>query len=100
MIYGVPIVMANRVGSDQGLRFWGGSQVVDPFGAVVVQGDGHREELLCAKLDYEAVRQARFQLPTLRDSNRDLVHREIAHLAARPGGGQRARRRLMQTSNR
>ena len=80
MIYGMPIVMANRVGTEANLRFWGGSCVVDPFGAVVATAGRRDEELLVAEVDYADVRRARVQLPTVRDSNLSLVHREISRL--------------------
>lgn len=36
--------------------------------------------LLTAELPYGEVREARFQLPTVRDSNRSLLQREVARL--------------------
>jgi N-carbamoylputrescine amidase len=36
--------------------------------------------LICATLDYNDVRRARVQLPTVRDSNIALVHRETSRL--------------------
>ncbi|MEQ8790946.1 MAG: hypothetical protein RIC55_32080 [Pirellulaceae bacterium] len=38
-----------------------------------------------ADLNYSHIRQARFQLPTVRDSNLDLIHREIERLDKRIG---------------
>src|SRR5205823_4003977 len=32
LTYGLPIAMANRVGREGDLTFWGGSRIVDPFG--------------------------------------------------------------------
>ena len=46
---------------------------------------GEGEELVIADLEYDKVRQARFQLPTVRDSNLDLIHREIERLNNRIG---------------
>jgi N-carbamoylputrescine amidase len=46
---------------------------------------GEDEELVVADLDYGNVRQARFQLPTVIDSNLDLIHREIERLNNRLG---------------
>lgn len=80
MMYGMPIIMANRVGADQGLTFWGGSRVIDPFGETAVQADDTEDVLIVAELDYDDVRTARLQLPTVRDSNLALVHRELYRL--------------------
>ncbi|MDX1605133.1 MAG: nitrilase-related carbon-nitrogen hydrolase [Candidatus Competibacterales bacterium] len=85
MIYGMPILMANRIGREpDGARFWGGSCIVDPYGSVIAEA-GDEATLLTAELDYDAVRRARFQLPTVRDSNLNLVHREIERLASHLG---------------
>lgn len=84
MIYGAPAIMVNRTGTERGLNFWGGSRIVDPFGReLAVAGDG--EELITATLDYEALRLARRNLPTVRDSDMELVHRETARLMGRLG---------------
>jgi N-carbamoylputrescine amidase len=79
MMYGAPSIMVNRVGMEQSLTFWGGSRIIDPFGReLAVAGDG--EELLTATLDYDDLRRARIQLPTVRDSNIALIHRETTRL--------------------
>lgn len=85
MIYAMPILMANRVGVEDGVHFWGGSRIVDPYGRVVAEADNESECLLEATLDYQDVRQARFQLPTVRDSNLNLVRREMERLAINTG---------------
>ncbi len=79
MVYGVPLAMANFVGEQNGAHFWGGSRLIDPFGTTLAQaGDG--EELIFADLDFQAVMTARYHLPTLRDSNLDLIYRELGRL--------------------
>lgn len=92
MMYGMPVVMANHCCTDRGHRFWGGSRIVDPHGnPLAVAGDS--ETLIAAELDYGVLRRARFQLPTVRDSNLDLIHREIERMANRlnvPQAGREA----------
>ncbi|MBY6142176.1 nitrilase [Leisingera daeponensis] len=84
MMYGAPVIMVNRTGAERDLHFWGGSRIIDPFGReIAVAGDG--EELITATLDYEAVRRARHLLPTVRDSNVELVLRENTRLAGTLG---------------
>lgn len=85
IMYAMPIMVANRVGDEQGARFWGQSRIIGPRGEMLAQADEASECLIHASIDYEAVRQSRFQLPTVRDSNLDLVHREIARLACNTG---------------
>ncbi len=84
MMYGMPLMMANRVGVEKGAHFWGGSQIIGPRGEILAEADD-REMLLQGTLDYAEIRRARFQLPTVRDSNLDLVHREVARLAGKVG---------------
>jgi predicted amidohydrolase len=80
LTYGLPIVMANRVGREDGLTFWGGSRIVDARGRVVAAAADAGETLVSARLDYADVRRARHALPTVRDANIPLVHRELARL--------------------
>ena len=80
MMYGVPVVMANRVGAEGAARFWGGSCILGPRGNVLARAKDDQPCLLVAELDYQGVRQARFELPTVRDANLPLVQREINRL--------------------
>lgn len=68
MTWGCPVVMANRVGEESGLVFWGGSRILDAFGQEMVRDTGQSEQLVVATLDLDRMRQARFALPTLRDA--------------------------------
>lgn len=95
MMYGAPVIMANRTGAEHDLHFWGGSRIVDPFGReLAVAGEG--EGMIEAELDYDVLRRARHLLPTVRDSNVSLVLRETARLIdklgvpdfVRPGDGR------------
>ncbi|MGF1594154.1 MAG: nitrilase-related carbon-nitrogen hydrolase [Kiloniellaceae bacterium] len=84
MVYGMPLAMANFAGEQAGAIFWGGSRVHDPYGNCLAQaGDG--EELIFAELDFQAVLTARYHLPTLRDSNLDLIYRELGRLTWQVG---------------
>jgi len=78
------VIMTNHCGSRDGEQYWGGSRIVDAHGKLLAVG-GAGEELVVADLRYSTVRQARFQLPTVRDSNLDLIHREIERLDNRIG---------------
>jgi len=83
LTYGLPIVMANRVGREEQLTFWGGSRIVDPFGRTVAQAERDVETLVRASLAYTDVRTARYRLPTIRDANTPLVQRELARIGDR-----------------
>ena len=81
LTYGMPVMMANRVGQEGDLTFWGGSRILDPFGRALATATGGGEQLVHAQLDFEGVRRARYLLPTVRDSNLPLVQREIERVA-------------------
>lgn len=81
LTYGMPVLMANRVGSEGGLHFWGGSRILDAFGHTLALAEGGTAQLLHAQLDFAQVRQARYLLPTLRDANLALVQRETDRVA-------------------
>ncbi|PHP68673.1 nitrilase [Zhengella mangrovi] len=79
MMYGAPVIMVNRIGRERDLTFWGGSRIIDPFGRELAVA-GEDEGMITADLDYQAVREARYLLPTVRDSNVALILRETQRL--------------------
>lgn len=76
------VVFANRVGHEDGIGFWGGSEVVAPDGTVAARAKEFDEELLFAEIDQGLVARERARNPLLRDERPDLV---FAALAARLG---------------
>ncbi len=76
------VVFANRVGHEDGIAFWGGSEVVAPDGTVVARAPEFDEHLLVAELDTDLVARERARNPLIRDERRDLV---VATLTARLG---------------
>lgn len=76
------VVFANRVGHEDGIGFWGGSEVVAPDGTVAARAKEFAEELLFAEIDQGLVARERARNPLLRDERPDLV---FAALAARMG---------------
>jgi predicted amidohydrolase len=79
------VVFVNRVGEEAGLTFWGGSQVVDPWGRVVALAPRGEPALVLAELDPGAVRRRRRELPLLKDPRLGLLRREIDRLLADTG---------------
>lgn len=78
------VVFVNRVGAADGLKFWGGSCVVDPTGAVIAMA-GNQEELLVVDIDVAAARRRRRQLPLLKDARLGLLARTLDRLIAEGG---------------
>ena len=74
------VVFVNRVGEEAGLTFWGGSQVVDPWGRIVAQAPRAEEALVHAEIDLLAVRRRRRELPLLKEPRLGLLRREVDRL--------------------
>jgi predicted amidohydrolase len=55
------VVFCNRVGFEDGVNFWGGSEIVDPFGSVVKVAKFFDEDLIVAEIDFNKVRRSRHQ---------------------------------------
>lgn len=87
-LYGCYIAFCNRVGTEDGLVFWGRSCVLGPDGEEIATARLYDEELLVADLDFERVREARLSNPVLRDERIDLTVRELRRLVERPEGGR------------
>lgn len=86
--YGTYMIFANRVGNEDGLSFYGGSTILDPFGRQMNDPTFFEETLLTIDLDMDAVRQARFQRPLLRSENIDLTLRELNRIHQAQIGGE------------
>ncbi len=75
------VVFVNRVGEEAGRRYWGGSHVLDPTGALVCEAPEDRESILVSPdLDLGAVRRRRHRLPLVREARLALVTRELNRL--------------------
>ncbi|WP_010323724.1 nitrilase-related carbon-nitrogen hydrolase [Marinobacterium stanieri] len=74
MLYGVPVLMANRYGAEGDAWFWGGSRILGPRGEILAQAED-RECLISAELDLNSIAAARFDHPAMRDANTPLIQR-------------------------
>jgi N-carbamoylputrescine amidase len=68
---GVFVAAVNRVGTERGVRFWGGSFVCDPLGVVLARAGREEEEVLVADCDLTRIEYARQHWPFLRDRRID-----------------------------
>ncbi len=89
---GVYVCAVNRVGheilSGDGLLFWGGSFICDPFGRLLAQASHDREEILYATVSRRHLEEVRRHWPFLRDRRIDayapLTRRAIDPVPATP----------------
>jgi predicted amidohydrolase len=76
------VVFCNRVGVDESVTFWGGSEVIAPSGQPLLAAPLFDEGLFTVDVDLEDVRRERIGLPLLRDERLELQARELARLVA------------------
>ena len=79
------VVFVNRVGTEDGGDFWGGSRVVDPHGEVVVQAPYGETALISVDIDVGFARRVRRELPLLAEARLGLIQRETARLIEEGG---------------
>jgi N-carbamoylputrescine amidase len=79
---GVYVAGVNRVGIEQGdvlgnraqgqgIEFWGGSFLADPFGRIIAKASHDAEEILLGEIDLAAIEDTRRNWPFLRDRRID-----------------------------
>jgi predicted amidohydrolase len=83
-LYGIYVVLANRVGVEGGVTFAGGSLIVGPDGAVLARADDASEVTITAVLERSALERARRPYAHARDDDPALVMRELARGAEQP----------------
>src|SRR5919199_3557080 len=79
------VVFVNRVGDEAGLTFWGGSQVVDPWGRVVAQAPRREPAVVVADVDPPAVRRRPREIPLLKEPRLGLLRQELERLGRTQG---------------
>lgn len=82
LLYGAYVLFVNRVGEEEGSKYWGGSRVIAPLGYPLVTA-GTDEEIVCASIEHRNVEMARDALPILRDADIEFTHRELGEIARR-----------------
>jgi predicted amidohydrolase len=80
------VVFVNRVGVDESISFWGGSEVLDPAGRSIAAAPLYDEALVYADVALADVRRERIALPLLRDERPELLVRELHRIVAERAG--------------
>ena len=71
------VVFVNRVGTEETVTFWGGSQVIDPAGEIVCEAPLLEPGLHVTEIERDALRRERTALPLLRDERPEFVLRQL-----------------------
>ena len=74
------VVFVNRVGVEESITFWGGSEVIGPAGDTRFSAPLHDEGLFLVDIDLGDVRRERIALPLLRDERPELLLRQLERL--------------------
>ena len=80
------VVFCNRVGIDESISFWGGSEVIGPNGAAVLSAPMYDEGLFTVEIATADIRRERIGLPLLRDERPELQVRELGRIIAERAG--------------
>jgi predicted amidohydrolase len=82
------MLYANRCGFEDGVGFWGGSEIVDPFGQRLAKAKYYDEDFIVSEVAFQAVRRKRTMSPLLRDEDMDLTINELMRIRERPAATQ------------
>jgi predicted amidohydrolase len=74
------VLYCNRVGYEDGINFWGGSEAISPSGEVTARGSLLEEDFVLAKVDEGALRRERIFSPMMRDENLAVTVKELRRI--------------------
>jgi predicted amidohydrolase len=80
------VVFCNRVGVDESISFWGGSEVIGPNGGAILSAPLYDEGLFVAEISTADIRRERISLPLLRDERPEFQARELSRIVAERAG--------------
>ena len=80
------VVFCNRVGVDESISFWGGSEVIGPTGEALFSAPLFEEGVFTMDVSLADVRRERVALPLLRDERPELEVRELSRIVAERAG--------------
>jgi len=68
---GIHVAAVNRVGEENGVKFWGGSFIANPFGVILQQSSHQHEEIIIQEISLKKSDYFRVHWPFLRDRRID-----------------------------
>ncbi len=88
-----PCCCAAERGEDAGAvyRFWGGSEIVNPFGRIISKAALYKPDQIEAQLSSELLRQKKILLPYLKNDDPYFTCRELKRILFKNGRGHFAR---------
>jgi predicted amidohydrolase len=80
------VVFVNRVGVEESITFWGGSEVIAPTGEPRFSAPLHDEGVHYVDVDLDDVRRERIAMPLLRDEQPETVLRQLERIVRERAG--------------
>ena len=80
------VIFVNRVGVEESISFWGGSEVIGPDGAAILSAPLFDDGLYLCDINLGDIRRERIALPLLRDERPELQVRELERVIAERAG--------------
>src|SRR5512136_557524 len=74
------VLYCNRVGYEDGVNFWGGSEAVGPNGEMTARGKILEEDFVIAEIEEGALRRERIFSPLMRDESLSITLRELQRI--------------------
>jgi len=66
------LILANRVGTDDGVTFCGHSAIIDPYGVILAGASADREELIMAEISEDVLKSVRDRMKVFEHRRKDL----------------------------
>lgn len=81
--FAVSLVYSNRVGFEDGVGFWGGSEILDAAGEHIAKARYYEPDLAVGEIEPKVARRRRIAAPLLRDEDVDLTINELLRIRGR-----------------
>jgi predicted amidohydrolase len=75
------VLYCNRIGFEDGVNFWGGSEYIAPSGESIIRGALMDEDFVAARVDEGSLRRERIFSPMMRDENLFVTMQELGRIA-------------------
>jgi omega-amidase len=81
------LVLSNRVGTDEGIKFCGNSAIIDPSGTIIALASSDGEELVQAEISAVTIEEVRQRMPVF-EHRRPELYRNALEFSTRSEGWQ------------